>query len=96
MGRRPASTGGAVTQAAFIDTNIFIDTNTLVRHLTGDPPALAERATRYLAGADTLLTDMIVAELVRIANATREIVAEERQRYIAARWESTGVPRTAE
>ncbi len=45
---------------------------------------------------DTLLTDMIVAELVRIANATREIVAEERQRYIAARWESTGVPRTAE
>jgi predicted nucleic acid-binding protein len=27
----------------------FVDTNVVVRHLTGEPPDLADRATRYLA-----------------------------------------------
>jgi predicted nucleic acid-binding protein len=27
----------------------FIDSNILVRQLTGDPPAMAERATAFLA-----------------------------------------------
>ena len=41
----------------------FVDTNILVRHLTGDPPAMAARATAYLASADELyLPDLIVAE----------------------------------
>jgi len=42
----------------------FVDTNVLVRHLTGDPPDRAARATRYLAGADELLLpDLILAEV---------------------------------
>ena len=41
----------------------FVDTNILVRHLTGDPPELAARATRYLGAADELLLpDLILAE----------------------------------
>ena len=45
----------------------FVDTNILVRHLTGDPPDMATRATRYLATArDVLLTDLVVAETVYV------------------------------
>lgn len=45
----------------------FIDTNVLVRHLTGDPPEMAARSTRFLAGADQLfLADLIVAETVYV------------------------------
>jgi len=33
--------------------NAFIDTNIIVRHLTGDPPDMADRATRFLAAAKT-------------------------------------------
>jgi predicted nucleic acid-binding protein len=41
----------------------FLDTNVLVRHLTGDPPSQAASATRYLAEADALLLpDLILAE----------------------------------
>lgn len=65
----------------------FIDTNILIRHLTGDPPDLAARASRLLAEADELLVaDLIVAEVVyvlesfykvgraQIAEAVRAIV----------------------
>lgn len=46
---------------ALVDTNIF------VRHLTGDPPDLAARATDYLSTADALLLeDLIVAEVVYV------------------------------
>lgn len=45
----------------------FVDTNILVRHLTGDPPAQARRATAFLATADEiLLADLVVAELVYV------------------------------
>lgn len=41
----------------------FVDTNILVRHLTGDPPRLATRATAFLAtGRRLYLTDLVVAE----------------------------------
>jgi predicted nucleic acid-binding protein len=66
----------------------FVDTNILVRHLTGDPPAMAARATAYLASADELyLADLIVAETVyvlesyyevprrQVAEATRSLIA---------------------
>lgn len=66
----------------------FVDTNILVRHLTGDPPVMAARATAYLASADELyLADLVVAETVyvlesfyevprqQIAEATRSLVA---------------------
>ena len=32
----------------------FVDTNVLIRHLTGDPPEMAARATAALAAAETL------------------------------------------
>lgn len=41
----------------------FLDTNLLVRHLTGDPQDQAQRATKYLEESeDLLLPDLIVAE----------------------------------
>ena len=45
----------------------FVDTNILVRHLTGDRPDLAERATAYLGTERVLLlTDLVVAETVYV------------------------------
>jgi predicted nucleic acid-binding protein len=45
----------------------FLDTNILVRHVTGDPPELAARATRFFATAeDLLLPDLIVAEVAYV------------------------------
>lgn len=66
----------------------FIDTNVLVRHLTGDPPAMASRATELLRDErELLLTDLVVAETVyvlesfyaaprqQIADAIRSLIA---------------------
>jgi predicted nucleic acid-binding protein len=52
----------------------FVDTNILARHLTGDPPAMAARATAYLATADELyLPDLIVAEAVYVLESYYEV-----------------------
>jgi predicted nucleic acid-binding protein len=52
----------------------FVDTNVLVRHLTGDPPAQARRATHYLGGADELLmADLIAAEVVYVLESYYEV-----------------------
>lgn len=86
MGRRvaphPSHTRGGAPLSAFIDTNV------LVRHLTGDPPDLAARATAFLTEADELLlVDLIMAETIyvlesfykasrpQIADAMRSLVA---------------------
>jgi predicted nucleic-acid-binding protein len=66
----------------------FVDTNILVRHLTGDPPEQAARATRLLAAAaELLLADLVAAEIVyvlesfyqvprpRVAELVRAIIA---------------------
>lgn len=51
----------------------FIDTNVLVRHLTGDPPDMAARATAYLQeGAELLLTDLVAAETVYVLESFYE------------------------
>jgi predicted nucleic acid-binding protein len=51
----------------------FIDTNVLVRHLTGDPPEMAHRATAYLSNAkELLLTDLIVAETIYVLESFYE------------------------
>ena len=68
----------------------FIDTNVLVRHLTGDPPDMAARATAYLESEnELLLTDLVAAETVyvlesfyetprhEVAEALRSLVAFE-------------------
>ena len=65
-----------------------LDTNVLVRHLTGDPSDQGPRATAFLARAEELLlTDIVVAELVyaletvyrveraRVAELVRAIIA---------------------
>lgn len=66
----------------------FVDTNILVRHLTGDPPDMAARATAYLqVETELLLTDLVAAETVyvlesfyeapraEVAQAVRSLVA---------------------
>jgi predicted nucleic-acid-binding protein len=51
----------------------FVDTNVLVRHLTGEPPDLAERASAYLTKAtELLLADLIVAETVDVLESYYE------------------------
>jgi predicted nucleic acid-binding protein len=51
----------------------FLDTNVLVRHVTGDPPDLAERATSFLATAEELLLpDLILAELTYVLESFYE------------------------
>jgi predicted nucleic acid-binding protein len=68
----------------------FVDTNVLVRHLTGDPPEIAARATAYLASeSDLLVADLVMAETIyvlesfyrapraQIAGAMRSLLAFE-------------------
>jgi hypothetical protein len=55
----------------------FVDTNVLIRHLTGDPPGQARRATAFLAGAEELLLpDLIVAEAVYVLESFYEVERE--------------------
>jgi len=66
----------------------FVDTNVLVRHLTGDPPAQAARATRFLQQADELLLpDLILAEVAYVLESFYETpraqVAETLQAVLA-------------
>lgn len=67
---------------------VLIDTNILIRHLTGDPPEMAARATAYLDSArELLLTDLIVAETVYVLEsfyqAPRHQIAEAVRSLIA-------------
>jgi len=68
----------------------FLDTNIVLRHLTGEPPEIAARATAYLrSDTDLLLTDLVAAETVyvlesfyetprgQVARAVRSLVAFE-------------------
>jgi predicted nucleic acid-binding protein len=58
-------------------TAAFVDTNVLIRHFTGDPPRLARRATRFLAGAERLLlTDVVFAECVYVLESFYEVAPE--------------------
>ncbi|RIK10774.1 MAG: VapC toxin family PIN domain ribonuclease [Acidobacteria bacterium] len=51
----------------------LVDTNVLVRHLTGDPPAAAASATRLLGSAkDLLMPDLILAEVVYVLESFYE------------------------
>jgi predicted nucleic acid-binding protein len=66
----------------------FVDTNVLVRHLTGDPPRLAKRATAYLGTEqELLLTDLVAAETVDVLEsyyeAPRDQVAEAVRALVA-------------
>jgi predicted nucleic acid-binding protein len=66
----------------------FVDTNVLVRHLSGDPADMAARATRFLATErDLLVTDLVAAETVYVLesfyDAPRGQVAEAMRSLIA-------------
>jgi predicted nucleic-acid-binding protein len=55
----------------------FLDTNIIVRHLTGDPPEMARKATAFLAAAhELLLADLIVAETVYVLESFYEVPRE--------------------
>jgi predicted nucleic-acid-binding protein len=51
----------------------FVDTNVLVRHLTGDPKEIAARASAYLRReSELLLADLVVAETVYVLESYYE------------------------
>ncbi len=57
---------------------VFIDTNVIIRHLTGDPPDQAARATAFLAEADELfLADLILAEVVYVLESFYQTARHE-------------------
>ena len=64
---------------------VFLDTNVVVRHLTGDPPAQAKRATRLLREAELLvLPDLIVAEIVYVMGSLYRFSRTEVARALRA------------
>lgn len=70
-GHPPANTPGA-RQGPLLSA--LLDTNVIIRHLTGDPPVMAKRATRFLASATELvLADLVVAECVYVLESFYEV-----------------------
>lgn len=66
----------------------FLDTNVLIRHLTGDPPDQARRATQFLADQDEpLVADLVLAEMVYVLESFYEqapsAVAKKAQAVLA-------------
>jgi predicted nucleic acid-binding protein len=53
---------------------VLLDTNVVIRHLTGDPPAMAKRATRLLATkTELVLADLVLAECVYVLESFYEV-----------------------
>jgi predicted nucleic-acid-binding protein len=75
MARGAAAHAGSAGEDSRLSA--FLDTNVLIRHLTGDPPAQARRAGAYLASADELLVpDLIVADVVYVLESFYEVDRE--------------------
>lgn len=56
----------------------YLDTNVLIRHFTGEPPALAKRAKSLLESGERLvLTDVIAAECVYVLDSFYEVGREQ-------------------
>ncbi|HVY97181.1 MAG TPA: PIN domain-containing protein, partial [Solirubrobacterales bacterium] len=56
------------------DLTVLLDTNVLIRHLTGDPPEMARRATRFLATeTELVLADVVLAECVYVLQSVYEV-----------------------
>jgi predicted nucleic acid-binding protein len=52
----------------------LLDTNVVIRHLTGDPPSMAKRATKLLATElELVLTDIVLAECVYVLESYYEV-----------------------
>ena len=72
MGRGAAPHPRHASQAGTLSA--FLDTNVLIRHLTGDPPKLAARATAILAEpGPLLLADLILAECIYVLESFYEV-----------------------
>lgn len=72
MGRGAAA--GAARPCGAVVLIAFLDTNVIIRHLTGDPPEQAARATAALASAERLLlSDLVVAECVYVLQSFYEV-----------------------
>jgi predicted nucleic-acid-binding protein len=68
----------AYEQGRETSVTAFVDTNVLVRHLVGDPPDMAARATAYLRKETGLLVaDLIVAETVYVLESFYEVARPE-------------------
>ena len=53
---------------------VLLDTNVVIRHLTGDPPAMARRATKLLATeTELVLADLVLAECVYVLESFYEV-----------------------
>jgi predicted nucleic acid-binding protein len=53
---------------------VLLDTNVVIRHLTGDPPEMARWATRFLATqAELVLVDVVLAECVYVLQSVYEV-----------------------
>jgi predicted nucleic acid-binding protein len=58
-------------------TPAFIDTSVVVRYLTDDPPALAERAARLLEGEEPLiLSELVLVEAAYVLTKVYEVSRE--------------------
>ena len=56
----------------------LLDTNVLIRHLTGDPPPQAKRATAFLRDShELILTDLVLAEMVYVLESFYEVPRAE-------------------
>jgi predicted nucleic acid-binding protein len=63
----------------------FVDSNVLVRHLTGDPPDQAKRATGFLRDAEELvLVDLVIAEVVYVLESVYEVERERVSELVRA------------
>ena len=55
------------------EVRALLDTNVLIRHLTGDPPGQARRATALLRDRhELILTDLVLAEMVYVLESFYE------------------------
>lgn len=73
MGRgAPRHARGSRTEASRLTA--FLDTNVLIRHLTGDPPGAAARATAFLGTEqELLLSDVVFAETMYVLESFYEV-----------------------
>jgi len=56
----------------------FVDTSVLIRHLTGDPPEMAARATAALRSeSELLLTDLVAAETAYVLESFYETARKQ-------------------
>jgi predicted nucleic acid-binding protein len=75
MGRGAAP--DAREQGGETELTAFLDSNVLIRHLTGDPPEMAARASAALAAGDELLlADLVLAECVYVLESFYEVARE--------------------